>query len=408
MFRVPRSAARLVPSVISVMVTVALITMLGRERYGKVSVLLATGSLFNSLLFHCSRNLIVFRNFLGLRESELGDSWIAALFLSPLVLALMSTLGHIEPLSALLVYIYLIGQSLFERETEYLRSSMNLRGFLYVACARPVWSLVGIAIICGFRNAAWLPLVAFLVVGVSPILACLPKWRDIGPRLNWQGFVSVRNAARVIPMGLMVTVPISYIFVSDALIKLILNRLLERPVFGKFASCDDLIMPASWILTGAFTWDFVPRLLRESPSRQFDVISRLSRPVGLLLCVMLVAMAAVPNVHLSRWTLDLRSYTGLGAANLSASSLSCLIFPALIAIGHRYIALFVAIVGIVLELSLLYWAATFAPSLLKSLENTVWLIVAGHLTVILLGATLLYIFSIRKRSITLPTGNAHE
>jgi hypothetical protein len=204
-------------------------------------------------------------------------------------------------------------------------------------------------------------------------------------------------------MGLMVTVPISYIFVSDALIKLALNHLMRRPVFGQYASYDDLIMPASWILMGAFTWDFVPRLLRAPPSGRMSIIVELSRPIILALSVMLVATIFVPNIHVSNLVLDFRSYIGLGMVNLTAAALSCLVFPALIATERRYTALFLAIAGIMVNLLLLCWATTFAPSILESVINTVRMLASVNVALIILCSGLLYLFSMRTSRATSNT-----
>jgi hypothetical protein len=352
----------------------------------------------NSILFHCSRNLIVFRSQLGLREVELSDSWMVAIILSPFVLAIMTLYGHFHLVPAVLVYVYLIAQSLFERETEYLRSSMDLKGYLLVACGRPLWSLAGIGLIWLFRGESWLSLVAFLAVSVSPMLACLPKWRDVIGRLSWQGLSSFRNAAKVIPLGMVVTVSISYIFVSDALIKLTLHRLIEKPVFGLYASCADLIMPACWILMGAFTWDFVPRVLRADRGGQLKVIIDMCKPVAGVLALMLFFMIVVPDMRLFGFQLHVRTYSGLAMANLSAAALSCLLFPALIAIGYKYAALVGSICGIVLNLVLLGWfgsAAHGAPTDVLMISR---LIVAAHAMALMLASGLLYAACMRVRS----------
>jgi hypothetical protein len=356
--KIPRSLVRLAPSGISFLVTVLLISMLGRLGYGSYSVLLALGSLLNSILFHCSRNLIVFRPLLDMSEGELADSWSVSMLLSLLLASALACFSVITPVGATLIVLYLFSQSLFERESEYLRSELDLRGYLTVACARPAWSLIGLAVVYPWRDSSAAPMLALLVVGLSPLAACRPRLADLKARVAGRGKQAARSALRLLPLGLVITASLSYIFISDALVKLVLDHVVDRSALGAYASVNDVVMPFCWVLIGAFSWDLVPAMVRMPTADVFPFVGR--RLCGPATLIMLFAFGLLlPDVTVDSHTIDVSAHATIACANLSAATLSCIVFPALIALGRKYAAMVLSLVGIVSVLVLLL--ALFGP-----------------------------------------------
>jgi hypothetical protein len=361
---IPRSLIRLVPAAISFLVTMALITLLGRQRYGDVSVLLATASLLNGLFFHCSRNVIVFRTLLDIPERALGDSWLVALGLSIVTLLGMTATHRIDLTMAALIFTYLACQSLFERELEYTRSSMHLRQYLRISCVRPLLSLAGVAVLYHFREADWLPRAAFLLIAITPLLACLPSAREVLRRIGPAGLASMRHAIALMPTGVTITLSLSYVFICDALIKLSLVGLVPPIVLGTYASATDLIMPACWVLAGAVAWDFVPSALKDKRHAQLLPLMARTAPLSAL---WLMALALTWHAEF-QWhgiTVHSRFYGLLGMANVASACLSSLVFPALIIQGRRYAALVCATAGILLNVLMLHGVL---PALTRWLE----------------------------------------
>jgi hypothetical protein len=336
---------------------------------------------------------------LRLQEGDLSDSWVAAIVIAPFVLLIMTLLGHFGIVSGLLVYVYLVNQSLFERETEYLRSSLDLKGFLVVACGRPLWSLSGIALIWFFRESEWAATAAFLVVGLSPILACVPKMKKvIGRLLGWQGSESFKNALRVVPIGLVISVSISYIFISDALVKLTIERVLDNETFGLYASYNDLIMPACWISMGAIAWDFIPRMLTTDESGRPRLIFGLSLQVITGLVLLLALMLAVPNFRIFGRVWDLRLFSSVAMANLIAASLSYLVFPSLIVMGLKYVAMIGALCGFSLNIIMLMLEAPTNSISAHEATQVAHLVAMSHGVVLIAGGCVLAFTCLKSRT----------
>ncbi|SFS11560.1 hypothetical protein SAMN05216570_2535 [Dyella sp. OK004] len=350
------SMVRLVPAAMSVFVTAGMIALLGKGRYGELSVLMATGALLNGLFFHCSRNLIVYRSLLRLRAEDLGDSWGVGVLLSMLALLGLVGAGRFDALLWLQVMLFLVCISLWERELEYLRSTMDIRGYLVVACARPMWNLAGVALLWPYRGMAWAPHAAFLVVSVSPMLACASKMREVWGKLTSILSFSLGNVARTMPAGVVITLSISYIFVSDALLKLSMSRFLPAEAMGTYASGVDLIMPGCWVLVFSLAWDFAPRLLAAGRDDQARIIVRRSLPVAVLWLLAVFTVLAMPDMELPLIGSHGRLYAFQLLGNMLAAGLSGIVFPAFVAMGRRYTALSCALFGFSLNLSLAYWA----------------------------------------------------
>jgi hypothetical protein len=364
--------------------------MIGKVGYGRYSVLLALASLLNSILFHCSRNLIVFRPMLDLSEGALADSWSVGMVLSVLLTAALACSFVITPLGALLVTVYLFSQSLFERESEFLRSSLDLRGYLSVACGRPAWSLAGAVIIYPWRASPGAPLLALLVVSLSPLAACLPRLADLKARLAGLGKHAVRSALRLLPLGLVITASVSYIFIADALVKLVLDHVVEKGAFGVYASINDVAMPFCWVLIGAFSWDLVPAMVRMPAADALRLVWRKAGGPAALICLFALG-PLLPRITVHSHVVEIGAYATIACANLCAATLSCIVFPALIALGRKYAAMSLSLGGIasivVLQLLLFIPGSSPAPKTIASVSMGVHVaLLIASATVLLLGA----------------------
>lgn len=373
MLRVPPSFIRLVPSVLGLLVTLAMLGLTEAAVYARVSLLLGLASLLNSLCFHVSRNLIVYRHRLGVADDALHGGWAMGAVMA--VSAVLATwCAHlVEGVEAAAVAVFVLAQSIFERDIEYSRSAMHLGRYLATACARPLWSLVGLAVVAAVAKPA--PVGWFAVLAVSPVLACLPGVARVPGIMRTTQGLSLARAVRSLALGLPVTLAVSYVFIADGATKWVLAHGLPAGTMGRYAALDDLLLPACWVGVSAFLWDLAPALARL---RQAAWPKRLVRGAAVPAVVALVA-AGVATVGPA----PLRDAASVLLCNLLAALASTACMAPLVLAGHVRMACGTALLGIATCMA----AAGMASRIAHAGPATVALAMASvHAAVVLVAA----------------------
>ena len=310
--------------------------VLGRAVYGKLAILLATSSLINGLLFHISRNAIVYAPVLDRSSICTMNLWFWGSLATVPAVALSGWLGSHSALEMGAIWLFVMSQSIYERRLEYCRSHLALRDYLYVSCLKSLWVAAGLATLVLVNGQVQGHLPAFLVLALSPLLACVGlssnarrEPRRMGRKINVKAAIQ----------AMAVTLAVSYPFIADAAVKYACQTLLSPSAFGEYAALSDIMMPALFVLGSAAAWDFVPKLVQgqyASPLSFFVEKSFLA--LALFVLATLIALFAMHRLR------DVILYTAaadmiaLFLAIILAVYLSTLVFPFLILAGRKALA----------------------------------------------------------------------
>ena len=345
---IPKSFIRLIPAAISMSATFIIVSIIGKNQYGLVSVMLATSSGINSVFFHWARNLIVFENNLKISRDMSNNAWISSLFLVPFPITLLILSGNITLFDSVLILIYLFFQSLFEREVEFLRKNLDLKNYLIISCSRPMLNILAVLIFINLLPTSGVFRGCFLILSISPLISILILKKKLTiPNFRKWNFQSIK----IIPSGIMITIPLSYVFLQDAVLKFISLKALPQSSFGEFAVFSDISLSVSWVVISSFCWDFAPLAQSQNQSLKGLFLRKLLILViaGISITTVIYLTSLKTFLFLIPSTLILTDqYFMIFSNHFIAGVLSSLVFVGFILNGDRKAAFTLSILGLIM------------------------------------------------------------
>jgi hypothetical protein len=165
------------------------------------------------------------------------------------------------------------------------------------------------------------------------------------PDLTKWNFKSIN----LIPMGILVTLPISYIFLQDAITKFTIIDKLSLESFGEYAIFSDISLSVSWVIVSSFAWDFAPLAQKTTTNINKILIRKICWIIFLGFVV--TSFLYLIKTEAFRGLIDIRfnlktDYLFIFANHLIAGILSSLIFVGLILEGLKRSSLFISILSL--------------------------------------------------------------
>lgn len=338
--------ARLLPAGCAASVTAVLINHLEPAEYGRFSVMLAQVGLLNSVLFHWTRHLITFATLYALDGNTLTRSWLWSAGGAVGIAVITAATGFAAVQVAIVQLAYLLLQSAFEQRLTHARAATDGRAYLRTACVRPVLSLLLIALLIQ-RDPSPTAMKVFIVVTITAGLACLPGRR---PPWSWHrpchgtGHAHVWRAAR---LAARILPGLGYVFIVDAVTRMVLETRMTAEQFGRYSALADVSLPLCWVASSALTWGFIARLLALSYHERMAYANAvIRRSLAAPVVLALIALALPRDFRPAG--VDTTTALLLMASHAISASLSCVVFPMVIALHREWRACACASLGLAL------------------------------------------------------------